>query len=224
MRKDFIANASHELKTPITIIRGFAETLHDNPALPVETTQGITETIVNNCERMAALIKDLLQLADIENLPHSSLQDVYLVDSVQSCYDTLLSVYPDANMILEEEGVGNHKIIGAPDLIEMAIINLFTNAAKYCNGPSTMVVKIKEEQGKITLSFADNGIGIPAQDLDSIFYRFYTVDKAHSRKLGGTGLGLSIVKTIIEKHHGTISVESTVGVGTTFTIVFPVVN
>lgn len=223
MRKDFIANASHELKTPITIIRGFAETLHDHPDLPHETKTSITGKIVHNCKRMTVLIKDLLTLSDIENIPESRLIECDLVNLIENCADTIRHVSPEMILSIEIPQNETLSILADPSLIELAVTNLLENAVKY--SPSTPNIKIILEKvdSNIKLSIADKGIGIPTADLEHIFERFYTVNKAHSRKLGGSGLGLSIVKTIIEKHFGKISAASTLGEGTTFTMVFPAI-
>lgn len=219
MRKDFIANASHELKTPITIIRGFAETLHDNPNLPTETATSITEKILHNCKRMATLVKDLLVLTDVENIPNSRLIECDLYDLINTCTNMLQDLYPSAKIELHKTPEEEFFIIGDPNLLELAIMNLLENAAKYSQAPAEITIILDKEDDQITLSIADRGIGIPAPDLEHIFQRFYTVDKARSRKLGGSGLGLSIVETIIEKHGGKISVSSEVDKGSTFTMI-----
>ncbi len=220
MGKDFVANASHELRTPITIIKGFAETLHDLPELPKEMVGDITEKIVRNCQRMDNLIKNLLMLADIENIPESRFQACDLVALLESCRHVVLTVYEDAEITIENS---EETVIGDadPDVLELAIINLLDNAAKYSTAPARINVKVSRlgEEGVITIS--DQGIGIPAKDVEHIFERFYTVDKARSRRHGGAGLGLSLVKTIIDKHQGSISVISTLGEGTIFTITLP---
>lgn len=221
MRKDFVANASHELKTPITIIRGFAETMHDNPDLPKETMMEITEKIVRNCKRMTTLIKDLLTLSDIENIPESRLIDCDMEQIAQNCRDTVLNLHPTAQITLNNRvGDGVH-ITADPSLMELALINLIENAAKYSQPPAQITVTLEEQGPWIKISIADKGIGIPPADLEHIFEKFYTVNKAHSQKLGGSGLGLSIVKTIIEKHFGKIFVQSELGQGTTFTMFLP---
>ena len=135
MRRDFIANASHELKTPITVIRGFAEALHDNPELPLQTQQEVTSKIVRNCNRMAALIKDLLTLADIENIPSSRLSNCNLADLSDRCRTMLFEVFPDAvvNIVELKKDV---QIVADIDLLELAIMNLIENAAKYSNRPA----------------------------------------------------------------------------------------
>lgn len=222
MRKDFIANASHELKTPITIIRGFAETLHDNPTLPEDTTVEITSKIVRNCKRMTNLIKDLLTLADIEHLSESRLTKCDLTHLIDNCSQMLHDAHPTAIVNIDIENGKTFDIIADPQLLELAVINLIENAAKYSNPPAHITITLKHLGDKVELSVADKGIGIPKEDIDNIFHRFYTVDKAHSQKMGGSGLGLSLVETIIDKHLGKIWVTSEVGIGTTFTMQLPV--
>lgn len=223
MRKDFIANASHELKTPITIIRGFAETLHDNHDLPPEIMEDVTSKIVKNCERMATLVRDLLALADIENIPASRLSTFNVFDLANKVKNTLLEVHEDAEILIESEDVKNLEIRADYDLIEMAFINLMQNAIKYSNPPAHVEVQLSRSDKDLLIRISDRGIGIPKADIARIFERFYRVDKARSRKVGGSGLGLSIVENIIKKHSGRIEVTSEVGVGTTFTITMPIV-
>lgn len=222
MRKEFIANASHELKTPITIIRGFAETLHDNPDMPKDICEEITGKIVRNCKRMTKLIKDLLTLSDIEHIPESRLIECDMHHLVVECCEQLKDAYPEATIRLNpEESEDVFNITADPYLMEMAVNNLIENAAKYSKGPAEIDISFRDLGEKIELTITDKGIGIPAQDLEHIFQRFYTVNKSHSAKLGGSGLGLSLVETIIGKHFGKISVESEVNVGTKFTITLP---
>ena len=221
MRRDFIANASHELKTPITVIRGFAEALQDNPGLPQEMQNEMTGKIVRSCKRMTGLIKDLLTLADIENIPSSRLSECDLYTLSEQCISMLLESYPDTQIQIEKNKE-DISLIADSELLELAIMNLIENAAKYSQRPAHIKVQLDEElNNEIVIHVSDKGIGIPAADQEHIFDRFYTVDKAHSQKMGGSGLGLSIVKTIVEKHFGTISLQSELGKGTTFTIRLP---
>lgn len=220
MRRDFIANASHELKTPITVIRGFAEALHDNPTLPVETQMEVTSKILRNCNRMAALIKDLLTLADIENIPSSRLTYFDVADLTDQCSSMLGEVFPDAQVTIHKSKE-EILLFADRDLLELAIMNLIENAAKYSNRPAHIFVNLEDEKDNVIVKISDKGIGIPPADQEHIFDRFYTVDKAHSQKMGGSGLGLSIVKTIVEKHFGTITLQSDLGQGSTFTICLP---
>jgi len=221
MRKDFIANASHELKTPITIIRGFAETLHENKSLPEKIIGEITEKIVQNCERMARLIKDLLTLADLENISRSRLVACDASAIFYDCEEILHEIAPDAQVSIVTVGEEETTIFADPDLLALAFENLLNNAAKYSTPPAKITVTLEQQKKQLKIEVSDKGLGIPAEDLPHIFHRFYTVNKAHSRKMGGSGLGLSLVETIIHKHFGTISVESKEGKGTTFTIYLP---
>lgn len=221
MRKDFIANASHELKTPITIIRGFAETLHDNPDLGGDIYREITGKIVKNCERMTLIIKDLLTITDIERLPLSRLHECDLAEIVEGSVESARDAYPDVSIEIDRKNDRTFHANADPHLIDLAMINLLTNAAKYSNPPVKIVVKLDYEENWITISVADNGIGIPKEDIEHIFQRFYTVDKARSQKVGGSGLGLSIVETVAAKHFGKVTVKSELGSGSTFTIYLP---
>ena len=222
MGKDFVANASHELRTPITIIKGYAETLRDMPDMEKELYTEIIEKIGRSCERMENLVKNLLILADIENLPESRFIDCDMISLLENCRHTLLSVYPEAEVTIEKSQ--DELVIQADGgLLELAIINLLDNAAKYSKPPPKIHIRIApSEEEEILIEIKDQGKGIPTEDLEHIFNRFYRVDKTHSRKLGGAGLGLSIVKTIILKHDGTIKVDSELGRGTTMTIILPI--
>ena len=221
MGKDFIANASHELRTPITIIRGFAETLQDIPNLSQKMLHEITEKIVRTCGRLDTLVKSLLTLADIENLSEKRFHacDVSLL--IENCKQMLLSVYPDVQIEMTNNCPRPIVFVDA-DLLDLAIMNLLENAVKYSQAPAHLSITIdKTGHDTVCIAIQDRGIGIPEKDLPHIFDRFYTVDKARSRKSGGTGLGLSIVKTIIDKHKGSVKVASQVGEGSCFTIMLP---
>ncbi len=223
--RDFIANASHELKTPITIIRGFAETLHDHPELTREVYKEITHKIVSNCQRMDTLVKNLLTLAAVdEGLPRSRLQECDLYDLAEQAKLTILSVHPDALINVETKGEEPFSLLADSDLFYQALLNLLENAVKYSPHPAEVLVTIEKRPTEFLVRVADKGVGIPAEDVDRIFERFYAVDKSHSRSLGGSGLGLSIVERIVEKHQGKIEVESEVGKGTTFTITLPILD
>jgi two-component system phosphate regulon sensor histidine kinase PhoR len=220
MGKDFIANASHELRTPITIIRGFTETLQDIPNLSKKMLNEITEKIVRTCGRLEKLVKGLLTLSDIENFAKVHIHTVDLKDLVENCKILHLTLHPETKVAFHTHL--DHAYISADaDLIEMAIQNLLENAVKYSQGPANIEIRIRKEGQRVFLDIQDKGIGIPESDILHIFDRFYTVDKARSRKSGGAGLGLSIVKTIVEKHAGRISVVSKVNQGTIFIITLP---
>lgn len=220
MGKDFVANASHELRTPITIIKGFAETLQDLQDIPHDMLVDITEKIVRNCQRMDSLVKNLLTLADLDNLPASRFHEFDMYGLVENCSQVVRAVYTDAVITIQKKTDSVNAFVD-PDILELAIINLLDNACKYSSRPAQINVVLSQHEEETTIMISDRGIGIPEQDLEHVFDRFYTVNKAHSRRLGGAGLGLSIVKTIIEKHDGTIEVTSKLGQGTTFTIELP---
>jgi signal transduction histidine kinase len=221
MRKAFIANASHELKTPITVIRGFAETLHDNTELPQKTVEEVTNRIVASCQRMTSIIKNLLTLADIENLPSFRVTSHNLLDVTRTCVATVQAIRPDAKISIHCDHGELFTAEVDSSLIEMAITNLLDNGAKYSEGPANIDVKLRREGSWTIIDVQDQGIGIPEADLKNVFQRFYRVNKAHSTKLGGSGLGLSIVETIINKHLGKIEVKSSLGQGSTFSIFLP---
>ena len=218
--KDFIANASHELRTPITIIKGFAETLQDIPEITPELLNDIVEKIVRNCHRMETLVKNLLTLSDIESLPHARVQECDIVALLENCRQMLLAVHGEAHV--EVKSSAEEILIQAdPDLLELALMNLIENGVKYSPKPAQITLTARSINGDVEIDVADQGMGIPSDDLPHVFERFFTVDKARSRSMGGAGLGLSLVKTIIEKHGGSISVASTLGKGTTFTVRLP---
>lgn len=223
MGKDFIANASHELRTPITIIRGFAETLQDVPELNQKLLHEITEKIVRTCIRLDKLVKSLLTLSNMENLTQEDFSNIDLAAVVENCTCLLKTAYPTIQISLKSE-FSRIPVIGGVDLLDMALMNLLENSVKYSQGSAKIEIALQKVGAQVHLSVSDQGIGIPESDLPHIFDRFYTVDKARSRKSGGAGLGLSIVKTIVEKHNGTVVVSSHVGVGSVFTVALPLKN
>jgi len=221
MTKDFVSNASHELKTPITIIRGFAEMLRDHPELPEEKVGEITRKIVKNSNRMNTLIGDLLRLAEIENVANRDLEPCDLLQILEGCKQMVLDVYPDAKVTIGSEEGEPFVLKGNRGLLEQAFQNLMSNGAKYSDAPASIDVYLRRSAKRVVVSISDHGIGIPKEDLPHIFTRFFTVDKAHSKEVGGTGLGLAIVETVVQKMGGTIDVTSTFGEGTTFTLTLP---
>ena len=223
MGKNFIANVSHELRTPITVIRGFAEMLQNGALLSPQTTLEITDKIVHTCDRLDKLVKALLRLADIEPLSQDRFCACHLMSLMEHCKHLLLTAYPSVqfDIVGEKEDVF---VLGDFDLLDIAVMNLLENAVKYSSSPAQIRASVRVENGLVHIGFQDRGIGVPGVDLPHIFDRFYTVDKGRSRKSGGAGLGLSIVKTIIEKHQGTVGVESELGKGSVFTIGLPVIT
>lgn len=217
--KDFIANASHELRTPITIILGFTETLQDLPEVSPKMLKEITSKVIKTCERLNHLVKNLLMLADIENVGASNLKEIDSTSFLENSRHMVLELHKDAKISIEQEK--NIHFFADPGLLELALINLLENAVKYSDDSPKISIHVAQNQGEVQIDVKDDGMGIPEQDLEHVFERFYTVDKARSRRKGGAGLGLSIVKTIIEKHGGKIDVSSVVGTGTEFHITLP---
>ncbi len=216
MGKDFIANASHELRTPITVIRGFAETLHDLPKLSSATMLDISDKILRTSIRLEKLVKSLLTLSNVENLSREEFKWVDLLPIVEQCKLLQLAIHPEISIAIHADGSKAMLFLDA-DVFEMAIMNLLENAIKYSTSPADIAIRIQTKP-HFAFEIEDKGIGIPEGDLPHIFDRFYTVDKARSRKSGGSGLGLAIVRTIVEKHGGNIVVFSKIGKGTRFTI------
>jgi signal transduction histidine kinase len=220
MGKDFIANASHELRTPITIIRGYAETLQDLPELSSEMRRDITETIVRTSGRLDKLVNSLLTMADIENPSEDRIRTCDLVLLAENCKKQLMTAHPTVKIVMKSDSLHVPVAVDS-DLLDLALMNLLENGVKYSSLPAEIEIGVKTLDGHVHLSVQDKGIGIPASDLPHIFDRFYTVDKARSRKSGGAGLGLSIVKTVLEKHKGRVMVTSELGLGSRFTLVLP---
>ena len=220
MGKDFVSNASHELRTPITIIRGFAEMLQDLPELTSDMLEEITQKILKSCNRMSQLVKNLLVLADLDHSWSAHTQSINLVSLIDHCSHTLLTLHPKIHLecLYIQQDIF---ISGDMDLLERAILNLMENAVKYSPKNARIKLIIDKTDQSVMLRIEDEGKGIAEEDLLRIFDRFYTVDRTHSRRKGGAGLGLSIVKRICELHGIEIDVVSRLSQGTTFTLTFP---
>lgn len=211
MGKNFIANASHELRTPITVIRGFAEMLQEVPS------HEITDKIIRTCDRLEKLVKSLLELTGLENVTADRFRACHISALIENCKHLFQCAHPEIELLVSP--FQDLSVLGDFDLLGSALMNVLENAAKYSG--STIHLKVEKENEWVNLLVEDHGVGIPKVDLPHIFDRFYTVDKSRSRKLGGVGLGLSIVKLIMEKHRGKVSVESEMGKGSIFTLSIP---
>jgi len=224
VRRDFVANVSHELKTPITSIEGFAETLQDGALEEAEEAKNFVAIILQQARRLHAIVEDLLSLSRIEQEEaHQQipLQELPLAETIQAAVQACAGRAADKKTRLAVSCPENLKARLNPALFEQAIINLVDNAIKY--SPEGREVAITAESGPdgVRVMVRDQGMGIAVEDQARIFERFYRVDKARSARMGGTGLGLAIVKHIIQAHHGRIRVESSPGQGSVFIIHLP---
>ena len=221
IRKEFVANVSHELKTPLTSISGFIETLQQGASEDPEIRTKFIDIIAIETSRLKRLIEDLLVLSDIENRKES-VEDSE-IDVQNAIEKTILALEP----IAEEKGVTiltdfdkDVKIFGSPDRFRQMLVNLIENAIKYSDEGSRVWVEARRIDSGTQVLVKDEGIGIAEEHLDRLFERFYRVDKSRSTKAGGTGLGLSIVKHIAALLNAELKVESKVGEGTTFYVTF----
>jgi two-component system phosphate regulon sensor histidine kinase PhoR len=221
VKKDFVVNVSHELKTPLTAIKGFVETME--PLAGTEN-RSYLEIIKRNTDRMIAIVGDLLALSALEEkgtkLQKEKVDVRALVENVVKIFEKPAG---EKGLTLALEAAeGLPAVMADPYEIERLLINLVDNAVKYTE-KGRVTLRLAAAGDRFTVEVADTGIGIDAEHLPHVFERFYVVDKSRSKKLGGTGLGLSIAKHIVLAHQGTISVKSRLGEGTTFTVSRPVV-
>ncbi|MBU0664021.1 MAG: HAMP domain-containing protein [Proteobacteria bacterium] len=225
IRRDFVANVSHELKTPITSIEGFAETLLDGALDDPDDARRFVAIISKQATRLHAIVEDLLALSRVEQEAKREeivLQELPVVEILQSAIQSCTPRAEEENMVISLSCAPTITARINSALLEQAVVNLLDNAVKYSGKGSTIRVEAEEQQDEVLIRICDNGVGIAPQDISRIFERFYRVDKARSAKLGGTGLGLSIVKHIVTAHHGHIAVESSPEKGSIFTIHLPV--
>lgn len=221
IRRDFLANASHELRTPLTSIRGYAATLLEGEPSP-EQRQKFLEVISRNAERLSNLIDDLLELSQIEGRReplHAS--EVEIEHVVRTLLDDLAPRLAQRGITAAVDSDGPTRVWADRRAVEQILTNLIDNALKYSDEGGRIDVTLLRSGGGIQACVADEGIGIPEDEIDRVFERFYRVDKARSRALGGTGLGLAIVKHLVQASNGTIRVESSVGEGSRFTFWLP---
>lgn len=222
IKKDFVANVSHELRTPLASIKGYSETLLDGAMEDAETSREFLRIIDKHATRMTRLIDDLLILSRLEShqMPEvSGSVDVgELVSATTTGYRKQAKDKGVELKTLVPEDLP--RVSGDRDRLEQVVVNLLDNAIKYTPSGGRVKVAAAHKDGTVTIEVTDTGIGIPPEDISRIFERFYRVDKARSRELGGTGLGLAIVKHIVQGMGGALSVESTPGEGSTFSVSF----
>lgn len=220
MRRDFTANVSHELKTPLTSISGYAEIIQ-NGMVKEEDVSRFAGKIYDETQRLIILVGDILKLSQLEEGRQMRVERVSI-----DLYETCERIIATLQRVAKERGIafflsGEHcKIIGAEQIVDEIVYNLCDNAIKYNKQDGQIVVSVSEREGQVVLSVKDTGIGISKEEQDRVFERFYRVDQSHSKEIGGTGLGLSIVKHAALYHDAKIWLDSVYGEGTEFRISF----
>jgi two-component system phosphate regulon sensor histidine kinase PhoR len=238
MRSEFVANVSHELKTPITAVKGFAETLLGGAVNDPETARSFLQIIYDESDRLNRLIGDILELSKIESrrVP-LQFSPIELSAFIGKTVELMTAEAERKNIRIAMKAEPGVYVEADEDRLRQIVMNLLANGISYTPDGGLVTIEVEpvsstSEQAAddafdyehIRIMISDTGIGIPKKDLPRIFERFYRVDKARSRSSGGTGLGLSIVKHLVELHKGSISVDSQVGIGSTFTIELPVLQ
>ena len=225
MRKEFVANVSHELKTPITSIIGYADTIQEMNEDEVEEKKKFLNVIISEANRMSVLVSDLLTLSKHDTNEGVKKEEFDLTEVVKKVFDNLLLDAKKKNQNFECFVTANVPNVYADKFgIERVIINILNNSIKYTQENGNIKVYVGFVYNDAYIKVIDNGMGIPEKDLERIFERFYRVDKARSRESGGTGLGLSIAKEILEKNDSTIDIKSEVDKGTEVVIKIPTVQ
>lgn len=218
-RQDFTANVSHELKTPLTAISGYAELL-EGDMVAEDGRKHFYQEIRKNSERLLALINDIINLSNLDRMTgRTEMEELDLYETVLECSEALKinARHRDVDISFDGEPV---KMRGNRNMLKELVENLAQNAIMYNNQGGKVTVTVKNENGRAKLIVRDNGIGIPASEQQRIFERFYRVDKSRSKATGGTGLGLAIVKHIVELHDAKLELDSAPGLGTTITVSF----
>ena len=223
VRREFVANVSHELKTPLTSIQGLVETLLGGALEDAANNRRFVAMIAEDAKRLSLLIDDLLDLSQIESKALTlRLEAVALRPLLEQLGDRLRQPLEERRVALEIAVPADvPPVRGDPDRLRQIFLNLLDNAIKFNTPGGRVTVRAAHEGSTLSVTMEDTGVGIPAADLPRIFERFYRVDKARSRELGGTGLGLAIVKHLVELHQGRVTVESQPGRGSTLTVILP---
>ncbi|MBF4161477.1 sensor histidine kinase [Nocardioides acrostichi] len=221
VRRDFVANVSHELKTPVGAIRLLAETMGDAADDP-EAVKRFADRMVTESDRLTKLVQQIIELSRLQaDDPLEKPVPVHLDDVIETAVDTSSIDAAAKGISILVGGVPDLQVFGNERQVTAAISNLVSNAVSYSESDATVLVTTRVDDAMIDISVVDQGIGIPAEDLDRIFERFYRVDPARHRSTGGTGLGLSIVKHVAATHGGEVRVWSAEGQGSTFTLTLP---
>jgi two-component system phosphate regulon sensor histidine kinase PhoR len=219
VRRDFVANASHELKTPVAAIQAVAETLEWAIQDDAEAAVRFTDVLLAETHRLSAIVQDLLDLARLEGKPPIR-ERVSLTKVVRSESERARRPARVKGLRLEEAAFQEVEVMGNAEDLALAVRNLLENAVQYTTA-GRVSVRLRAIDGRALVEVEDTGVGIPAGDLTRIFERFFRIDKARSRETGGTGLGLSIVRHVVEQHGGEVRAESELGQGSRFTISLP---
>lgn len=219
-RRDFTANVSHELKTPLSAIKAYAETLLMGAIDDPDANHRFVERISEQANRLDQLIRDLLHLTRLQSQPdHIKITPIKLFDLIDICVEEHRTIGTQKKLTIDcDVSDPDQRVLGDHESIRTVISNLLSNAVRYSNPGGKIRVSTRVDESDVVLSIADTGIGIPPEDLDRIFERFYRVDKARTQDAGGTGLGLAIVKHLIQLLGGKIRVSSRLGVGSTFEV------
>jgi two-component system phosphate regulon sensor histidine kinase PhoR len=223
VRRDFVANVSHELKTPLTSIHGYSETLLADENVSAETRRHFLETIHRNAVRLQSIVDDLLDLSRIESGAwQPDLQVVNVRNVVEEAWSNCADIAGNRHVSFIPLTF-DLQVHGDPHAMRQVFSNLFDNSLRYTAAGGTIRVEMQhaDDNGLVGISVADSGVGIPRESLGRIFERFYRVDPARSRAEGGTGLGLSIVKHMVENMNGAVTADSEPGRGTTITVWMP---
>jgi two-component system sensor histidine kinase SenX3 len=221
VRRDFVANISHELKTPIGALGLLAETIRDEP--DPDVVARLSARMITEADRASRTVDDLLELSRIEFGDDAEMAELSAIGVVGEAVGRIASAAEHAGIDVRVDVDPALHLVGDRRQLVSAVFNLLDNAVKYSPDDAEVLVQAHSEgDGRLSLAVTDNGIGIPRRDLDRVFERFYRVDRARSRGTGGTGLGLAIVRHVASNHRGEVTVESTEGVGSTFTLSLPV--
>ena len=222
MRREFVANVSHELKTPITTIKAYAETLNSGMVDDEGTRQEFMNIIEKEADRMTTLVSDLLELSHIDfKKTQVSIQEVEILPLVEECLEHLKMYYEGKQQKILWEDRENPTALVDRNKMAQVIVNILSNASKYTAKEGRISLGVKAEDGQVYIRIRDNGIGIPAGEVDRVFERFYRVDKGRARDMGGTGLGLAIARDTVRVMGGDIFARSELGQGSEFIIRIP---
>lgn len=219
-RRQFVSDASHELKTPLASIKLLSDSILQND-MDIETAREFVGDIGNEADRLNRMTQKLLSLTKIEGSQDSDSEIIYIAPTITRVARMLSGIAAENDVTIDLQLENDCPILILEDDLYQIVFNLIENGIKYNIPGGKLTVTLSRNEDTAFIRFTDTGVGIPADSIDHIFERFYRVDKARSRKSGGSGLGLSIVRNIVQRSDGTITVESTVGKGTTFTVTFP---